>query len=299
MKRKIIEIDEQKCNGCGLCVPNCAEGALRIIDGKARLISDLFCDGLGACLGYCPEGAITVIEREAEPYSEKKVMEYIVKGGMNVIKAHLNHLKDHNEMGYFSEAMEFLKENGISLSDENPPEQKQCGCGGGGHHHPEETKPEHHHQHGSGCPGSREREIERNEYMEDEEAASSKEIPSQLRQWPVQLHLLNPMAGYLQGADLLLAADCTAYALGDFHTRFLSGKSLAIACPKLDTNKEVYVEKIRRMIDEAGVSSIKVLIMEVPCCRGLVSLVQAALNECEKEIPVSVTVVGIDGTLRN
>src|SRR3989338_4858225 len=112
-KRKIIRIDEEKCNGCGACIPNCPEGALQIIDGKARLISDLFCDGLGACIGHCPKGAIVIEEREAEPYSEKKAMENIVQHGKNTIKAHLQHLKDHNQTKYLNEAINFLKQKNI------------------------------------------------------------------------------------------------------------------------------------------------------------------------------------------
>lgn len=115
MKRKIIKIDEEKCNGCGLCIPNCPEGALRIIDGKARIVSDLYCDGLGACIGYCPQGAITIEEREAEKYDERKVMANIVQQGKNVIKAHLEHLKSHNQSQYFKEAMDYLKERGVEI----------------------------------------------------------------------------------------------------------------------------------------------------------------------------------------
>jgi ferredoxin len=128
-KRKIISINEELCNGCGNCVPNCPEGAIQIIDGKARLISDIFCDGLGACLGECPVGAITVVEREAEEYNEKKVMENIIKQGENTIKAHLQHLLDHNEMGYYNEAIEALKEKNIKIP-ELKKENSFCGCPG-------------------------------------------------------------------------------------------------------------------------------------------------------------------------
>lgn len=115
MKRKIIKIDEEKCNGCGLCIPNCPEGALQIIDSKARLVSDLFCDGLGACLGFCPEGAIVIEEREAQEYNERKVMDNIVRQGKNVIKAHIKHLKEHNYNQYVLEALDYLKEKGIEI----------------------------------------------------------------------------------------------------------------------------------------------------------------------------------------
>jgi len=135
MKRSIIKIDEEKCTGCALCIPNCPEGAIQIIDGKARLVSDLMCDGLGACLGHCPEGAITVEEREAEPYDEKKVMENIVKAGPNTIKAHLDHLKVHGQDEFYQQAIEYLKENNIEL--------------------PQEKEKTMNHAPHSGCPGSK------------------------------------------------------------------------------------------------------------------------------------------------
>ncbi|MGE5680929.1 MAG: ATP-binding protein [Bacillota bacterium] len=271
MKRKIVNIDEEKCDGCGLCVPNCAEGALQIIDGKARLISDLFCDGLGACLGHCPQEAITIEEREAEPYDERKVMDYIVKGGRNVIIAHLKHLKEHNEMGYLAEALDYLSENGIpvSIDDLKSAEKQHCGC-----------------------PGSREVVIEPLEEMEEDDNTTRE---SQLRQWPVQLHLVNPAAPYYRGSDVLLAADCTAFAAGDFHKDYLKGKSLAIACPKLDSGKEIYVNKLVSMIEDAGIKSLTVLIMEVPCCRGLLQLAQHAINLSGKDIPLKVMVLSIRG----
>ena len=138
MKRQIIEIDEKKCTGCGLCIPGCPEGALQIIDGKARLISDLFCDGLGACLGECPEGAITTVEREAEPYSEELVMENIIKAGSNTIKAHLKHLKDHGETEYFEQAVAILLKKGLPI-----PKVEEDACPSGG------------------CPGTASQKIER------------------------------------------------------------------------------------------------------------------------------------------
>ncbi len=273
MLRKIIKIDEEKCDGCGNCIPECHEGALQIIDGKARLISDLFCDGLGACLGNCPPGALTIEEREAEPYNEKKVMDYIVKGGENVIKAHLKHLRDHEEFEYLREALEYLRDNGI----ENPLSQNDL-----------QERKSH-----CGCPGSQEMSIENISENDDEGGVRA----SHLRQWPIQLHLVSPNAPYFKNSDLLLAADCCGFAYPDFHKDFLKGKSLAIACPKLDTNKEVYLDKLVTMINETNLKSITVLIMQVPCCSGLAQLAQQAIEISGSEIPVNVTVISHNGEI--
>ncbi|MFA4852364.1 MAG: 4Fe-4S ferredoxin [Bacteroidales bacterium] len=208
MKRKIIKINEDLCNGCGVCIPGCHEGAIRIIDGKAKLISELLCDGLGDCIGNCPEGAITIEEREAETYSEKKKTETTAKQSGNTIKA-----------------------------------------------------------------------------------------PSQLRQWPIQLHLVSPNAPYIQGADVLLAADCTAFTMGSFHNDLMKGKSIIIACPKLDEHLEVYVDKIRTMIDEAKINSLTVAIMTVPCCGGLLKIAQNAVKASTREIPVKLVVINIQGEI--
>jgi len=276
MLRKIIEIEEAKCDGCGECVPNCAEGALQIIDGKARLISDLFCDGLGACLGHCPQNAITVIEREAEPYDERQVMEYIVKCGDNVIKAHLLHLKEHKEFDLLTQALDYLNDNEI----ENPL-LKEIEIA---------EKPKM-----SSCPGSREMSFDQtqNENILEED----RKRVSHLRQWPVQLHLLSPNAAFFKNADLLLTADCVLVAYPDFHKDFLQGKSIAIACPKLDTNKQVYLEKLTQMISEAKLNSITVVIMQVPCCSGLFQLAMHAVEQAGREIPVKVVVIGIHGEI--
>ena len=273
MLRKIIKIDEEKCDGCGNCVPECHEGALQIIDGKARLISDLFCDGLGACLGNCPPGALTIEEREAEPYDERKVMDYIVKGGTNVTIAHLKHLRDHEEFEYLREALEYLRDNGIEnpLSP-NDLQEKKSNCG---------------------CSGSQEMSIENISENDDEGGARI----SHLRQWPVQLHLVSPHAAYFRNSDLLLAADCCGFAYPDFHKDFLKGKSLAIACPKLDTNKEVYLDKLITMINESNLNSITVLIMQVPCCSGLAQLAQRAIEISGSLIPVNVTVITPSGEI--
>lgn len=276
MKREIIKIDEEKCTGCGLCIPNCPEGALKIIDGKARLLSDLFCDGLGACIGHCPEGAISIENRESEPYDERKVMGNIVKQGPNVIKEHLIHLKEHNEQGYLQEAYEFLKEHNIEI-----PELEQCS-----------TFVEQGHIHHHGCPGAQFKTLGP-ETKEEKEITGTR--PSELRQWPVQLHLIPAMAPQFKGKDLLLSADCVAYTAGDFHKDFLKNKVLAIACPKLDSGQEVYVEKLTALIDHAQVNTITVMIMEVPCCRGLLMLAQKALMQVKRKVPLKVIVMSIGG----
>ncbi len=276
MKRKIINIDHDKCNGCGLCVPNCAEGAIRIIDGKARLLGDLFCDGLGACLGHCPLGAIAIEEREAEPYDERKVMEHVVKQGPNVIKAHLQHMKDHNEMVYLNEALEYLKEQNIETDFETT-EKKDAAMHGNAF---------------EGCPGSQAMKFAAATAADEEGTRAS-----QLTHWPVQLHLASPMAAHYRGADVLLAADCVAYSMGDFHKDHLKGKALAIACPKLDDGQEVYVEKLVAMIDEAKINTLTVMIMQVPCCGGLLRLAKEAVSRATRKVPVKAIVVGLQGEI--
>lgn len=282
MKRTIIKIDEAKCNGCGLCVSGCHEGALQLIDGKARMISELFCDGLGACIGDCPEGAIELEEREAEPYDEIKVMEKMIEKGEKTILAHLKHLKDFNEMGYFKQGVEFLKENNVDINLNSLFQSNQGGCG---------TQ-----VHGGGCPGSREMSF-KNLEPETNQHAEVREQASELTHWPIQLHLINPNAGFLKGADLLLAADCTAFTLGSFHPNLLKGKALAIACPKLDSGKDVYIEKLKIMMDESKINTITMAIMEVPCCGGLLQLVNIAKSESKRKVPVRQIVVGIQGNI--
>ncbi len=273
MKRQIINIDEEKCTGCGLCIPGCPEGAIQMIDGKARLVSDLFCDGLGACLGHCPEGAITIEEREAEPYNEARVMENIINAGANTIKAHLKHLKDHNETDYYNQAVEILKERGIAVPEDN-------------------DSPVHH----TGCPGSKALEFDKTTVVEQENGTAGHR-PSQLRHWPVQMHLISPNAPQYRNADVLLAADCVAFSVGDFHKDYLKDKSLAIACPKLDSGTDVYLEKLVAMIDHAQINTLTVMIMQVPCCRGLIMLAQQAVEQAQRKVPIKGIVVSVEGEL--
>lgn len=306
MKRKIIAINEELCDGCGLCANGCPEGALRIVDGKARLVGDLLCDGLGACIGTCPRGAILVEEREAEPYDERKVMEAnIVPKGHATIRAHLEHLRDHGEDGYLKTALQILSEQGI----EPPSGFGASGAAGaaptvvadasvkvaeGGH---------------GGCPGMKAFAFKA---AASHAAAPAATVPapasgaagngalggaSELRQWPIQLHLVNPRAPQFRGANLLLAADCAAFSVGDFHSRWLKGRTLAIACPKLDEGQDRYVDKLAVMIDEAMIDTLTVLRMHVPCCGGLVRLALEARDKASRNVPIKSVTVDPEGTV--
>lgn len=233
MKRKIVKIHEERCNGCGLCVNACHEGALEIVNGKAVLLSDVYCDGLGDCLPQCPVDAIEIIEREAE---------------------------------------EFDKE----LVEKKMSERKQK----------EEPMP-------CGCPGHHAKVINHKEAVKVKE--EKVELSSQLRQWPVQIKLVSPMAPYFDGADILVAADCTAYAYANIHNEFMKGRVTLIGCPKLDDID--YSEKLAAILKNNEVKSITVLRMEVPCCSGIVNAVKNAIIQSGKLIPWGFKIVSTDGTL--
>ena len=236
VKRKIIEIDEKKCTGCGLCITTCAEGAIEVRDGKARLVSEIYCDGLGACLSECPEGALTVTERESQEFNPEAVEE------------HLRH-KDKQET-------------------------MACAC------------PSQHIQ----------------VFMQDKGKESHQgqdltgRMPSALSHWPVQIRLVPPKAPFLQGADLLIAADCTSVAYPGFHSRLLPGKTVLIGCPKFD-NVEEYLQKFADIFTQASIRSITVVDMEVPCCSKLPALVRRALELSGKEIPFQELVISVRGEI--
>jgi len=275
VKRKIIKIDNNKCNGCGLCIPNCAEGALQIIDGKARLISDLFCDGLGACIGHCPQGAISFETREADKYNEIKVLETnIIPAGKNTIIAHLKHLLDHNEKELYGKAITFLKSKGIDIDEDLKMENRKF----------------------QGCPGSIQKSFEKIKDT-DENENTIDQISSELSHWPVQLHLVLPDAQYFRNKDIVIAADCSAYSYGNFHQKFLKNKSLVIACPKLDSGLETYVEKIITMIEVALINTITIVRMQVPCCGGLTTIVNKAISKCNRKVPVKEIIISINGEI--
>lgn len=274
MKRNIISIDEQKCNGCGLCIPNCPEGAIQIIDNKARLVSDLMCDGLGACLGHCPQGAINVVEREAESYDERKVMVNIVKQGPGTIKAHLHHLMEHGQIEYLEEAVKYLQENGIEVPEmSNEPSTMHSS---------------------SGCPGAKSISFQKVKQTQAEGP-----ISSELSHWPIQMHLVSPHSPHFRHSDMVLAADCVAFSFGDFHRKLLKGKTLGIGCPKLDQNLEVYLEKLTALIDIAKINTLTVVVMQVPCCNGLLNLSRNAIAAASRKIPLKCVVVSLQGEILN
>ena len=244
MKRKIVNIDEGKCDGCGLCVSACAEGAIKLVNGKAKLVSDIYCDGLGACLGECPRGAITIEERDASAFDEKAVHK------------HLENLAGKPEKGK--------------------------------------------HVH-SGCPGmaamsfgnmKTSKENQNSKHRQDACAT----LKSELTQWPVQMHLVPPVAPYWDNADLLICADCVPFAFPNFHSELLKGKKLLIACPKLD-DTDPYLEKLTAIFKNNNIRSITVARMEVPCCGGIVMIAQRALQESGKKIPFNIVIVSIRGEI--
>ncbi len=296
MIREVVKIDDELCDGCEQCIPNCHEGALQMIDGKARLVSDLMCDGLGACLGHCPQGAITIEKREAEPYDESRVMEIMVGKGENTVVAHLQHLKEHNEMKYLKEGLQYLKDHESELKFNISEIMSRV------HHAKVEEE-----QLACGCAGSEARSfsprsaavqtgvVAAGSFALDNQTSGGQ--PSELKHWPVQMHLINPLASYFQQSDVVLAADCVAFSLGDFHSRWLRGKSLAIACPKLDSGLETYVSKIKSLIEDSKINTLTVMMMQVPCCGGLLQLVKSAASQSERKVPVKAVIVGVEGDI--
>ena len=233
MIRRIIEIDKEKCNGCGLCAKACHEGAIGMVDGKATLLRDDYCDGLGDCLPVCPTGAITFVEREAAAYDEAAVQANMAKKG-----------------------------------------KTPCAC-----------------------PGSQSKLLEVQEKMaaKREEEPTPVAVPSRLRQWPVQIKLAPIKAPYFDGAKLLIAADCTAYAYGNFHEEFMKGKITLVGCPKLDMVD--YSEKLTEIIKQNDIQSVTIVRMEVPCCGGMELAAKKALQASGKFIPWQVVTISTDGKI--
>lgn len=242
VNRQVIKIDEELCNGCGMCVPACAEGAIQVIDGKAKLVQDCYCDGLGNCLGECPQGAISFEEREAEEFDE------------SAVAVHLN-----------------------SVGREPKP-----------HAHA------HAHHGGGGCPSAKTLDFRTDRDSAPKVDGEASNMESELRQWPIKLHLVSPSAPYFEDADLLIAADCTAYAYAGLHPDFLRGKALVIGCPKFD-DIESYIEKLGAIVSRNNIKSVTILHMEVPCCFGLVAAARQAVESSGKDIPILTKMVTLRG----
>jgi ferredoxin len=244
--RDIIRIDEEKCDGCGRCVTACAEGAIEIIDGKARLVSETYCDGLGACIGKCPRGALTIEAREADAFDEKAAKRHLAPGASGAAASVSSRAAVHN-----------------------------CAFT---------------------CPGSA-AQVLRDRGTIPVASTSNGAAPSaELGQWPVQLHLVPVTAPYFQNADLLISADCVPFAFADFHRRFLRGRALVVGCPKLD-DVDSYRQKLAEIFRQNDIRMVEVAHMEVPCCFGLVRLVQMALKDSGNSIPLVLTEVGIRGEI--
>jgi ferredoxin len=273
VKRQIITIEEGKCDGCGACVPSCAEGALRVVDGKARLMKQSFCDGLGACLGECPQGALHVVEMEVEAYDEPAVLGYLQQSSPELVEKHVAHLRAHGMASSYAPAPA-----GVAA-----------------------------------CPSVQMRAWDEARGADDERQAMDdgrKAVPislfgfdvestapcsrqrSELRQWPVQLHLVPVQAPFFDGADLALIADCVPFAAPNTHADFIKDHAIAVGCPKLDDGR-AYIAKLAQILRQNDIRSVKVIRMEVPCCGGLEFIAAQALAQSGKEIPLESVVVNI------
>ncbi len=256
--RKIIKIDEDKCNGCGLCVPSCAEGAIKIIDGKARLVAEKFCDGLGACLGECPEGALQVVDTEAEAFDEAAAMAHV------------------RATGHASTAAQAHAHAAAPKPASPAHKALPCGCPSSviQTFAPQQTACER-----ANTPVSR--------------PGSG---VSALTHWPIQIHLVPPTAPFLRGADLLVAADCTPAAYHRFHDDLLRGKTVLMGCPKFD-DAEAYINKFAAIFSQADIKSVTVVVMEVPCCQGMPVIIKKAMAKAGKQIPLKVVTISTRGEM--
>lgn len=252
--RQMIRIDEDKCNGCGVCVPACAEGAIQIVDGKAKVVTEKYCDGLGACLGECPQGAISFETREAEQFDEAATIQHLKDTGRSV-EAHLAHMAEHA-------------------------------------HHASHMSHASHKSHGFQCPSAR--TIDRTRECSHEDAPAEQSVQSELRQWPVKLHLVNPSASFFQDADLLIVADCVPFAYGSLHPDFLRGKVVVAGCPKFD-DIEAHMDKLTEIFRRNDVRRVTVLQMEVPCCSGMGRAAGAAIAASGKHVPMETVTISLSG----
>jgi Pyruvate/2-oxoacid:ferredoxin oxidoreductase delta subunit len=257
VRRQIITIDEEKCDGCGNCVPACVEGALQVIDGKARLVKESYCDGLGACLGDCPQDALHVVEMEVESYDEPGVLGHLHQTAPQMVERHVEHLRAHGMA------------SGATL-DAAPAATSAIPL----------------------CPSVQVAAWEEPR-LPVPVASGGPRVRSELRQWPVQLHLIPPSAPFLQGANLTLIADCVPFANPNMHADLMVDTAIAVGCPKLDDGR-AYIQKLAQILQVSDVRGLRVAYMEVPCCRGLVFIAQQALQLSGKEIPFETVLVNIN-----
>jgi ferredoxin len=256
MKRKIIQINENNCNGCGKCVNICAEAAIEIVDGKARLIKDFYCDGMGACLDVCPTDALKIVEKESEEYN---------------IEETFKHVKEKRGMEAAKEIHGIEEIERDKILDNEP---MKCGC-----------------------PGSMMRDMRNDKQLNNTQNSEKSNIQSQLKQWPIQLHLLSPEAPYFQDADLVISADCIPFSFANFHEKFLKGKTLIMFCPKLDTDQKSYIKKLAEIFKRKNIQSISIIRMEVPCCSGVGHITEEALRKAQKNIILKEYTISIKGEL--
>ncbi|UCF70146.1 MAG: 4Fe-4S binding protein [candidate division WOR-3 bacterium] len=260
IKRKIICIDEDLCNGCGNCIPACPEQALQIVETpngpKARLVKEFYCDGLGACLGNCPTNALSLVEEEAEPYDEEATIARIKE----LLEKHVKH----------------QKEQAAGRTDEQEVVPASRGKPKGA----------------SSCPGAAVIQMERKKETRKKQGRAA----SELRQWPVQIYLVPPTAPFLRNADLAIVADCVPFAYANLHEDFLKGGTVLVGCPKFD-DAEAYIDKMAKIIEHSKPKTIKVVRMEVPCCSGLTQIVHEARKRAGSSIPFEEVIVGIRGEI--
>jgi len=254
--RNVIVIDESRCDGCGQCATACAEGAIAIIGGKAKLVSEVYCDGLGACLGECPQAAIKLVAREAKDFDE------------GAVKALLGSKAGHAHPGHGG----------------HPHAHAQHHGGHAGHKHDADQP--------CGCPGSAVQNF--GDSAESSSPVASGPRISRLGQWPIQLMLVPPSAPFLQGREIVLCADCVPFAVPDFHERYLNNRAVLVGCPKLD-DVEFYGEKLKEILKEAAPYRLTVLRMEVPCCGGLARVALAARDAAAPDLPVEIHTIAIKG----
>jgi ferredoxin len=270
--RNIIGIDEEKCNGCGQCATACAEGAIAMVEGKAKLVSEVYCDGLGACIGECPTGALTIEQRQAQEFDPAATEQHLARRFGKLSVAPPGHTR--------AAPSEVEGRQGRAPVAAGMP-LPQGGRAGG-----------------LVCPGSAPRSLrETARGVHEPRAQDATETPSRLGNWPVQIMLVPPAAPYLKAARLVIAADCTAFAYADFHRRFLGSNVLLVGCPKLD-DAAFYRDKLAQLIAANDIQHIEVVYMEVPCCSGLVRVVREAIAQTGRETPLTLTKIGIRGEVK-